>query len=247
MLQRFNRIVNVRTLKFLTSSPSNNHGILPPRPINGNLNIPMDDHINENNKFTILPGYYKNIKIYSFPELNPKIVEAPTLLNILDKIDPSLNDDILKEIEEPNKKISPMYCSPRLMTIRRKKMNKFKRRKRYDRDYHKYQKHHRQKKIKAERKFRQQMALLIKEMNEFDPLQFVSKTIETAKYEWTSSVAPSGRKKYPHWSQLMTLEEIYGIEKNNYIDKRYGYPTTEDAQQLEQMIDKYLKEYKKKK
>uniref|UniRef100_A0A0K0E9R5 DUF1713 domain-containing protein n=1 Tax=Strongyloides stercoralis TaxID=6248 RepID=A0A0K0E9R5_STRER len=247
MLQRFTRIVNVRTLTYLTSSPSNNHGILPPRPFNNNLEISIEKPINENDKFSILPGYNHNVKIYSFPELNPKVVEAPTLLNILDKIDPSLNDDISKEIEEPNKKISPMHCSPRLLTIRRKKMKKFKRRKRYDRDFYKYQKYHRQKKMKAEKKFRQQMALLIKDMDNFDPLEFVNKTIETAKFEWSSTVAPTGRKKYPHWSQLMKLEEIYGIEKISYIDKRYGYPTDEDAKQLEQMIDKYLKEYKKEK
>ena len=38
---------------------------------------------------------------------------------------------------------------PRLITIRRKKMKKHKRRKRYDRDFFKYQKYHREKKLRV--------------------------------------------------------------------------------------------------
>uniref|UniRef100_A0A0N5C402 DUF1713 domain-containing protein n=1 Tax=Strongyloides papillosus TaxID=174720 RepID=A0A0N5C402_STREA len=247
MLKNIFNIACTRRLTYFASNLPNSTGILPPNINISNLRVPIDKPIVNEDKSCVLPGYYHNVKIYSFPELNPKIVEAPTLQNILDKIDPSLNEDASKEIGEPNKSISPLYCTPRIMTIRKKKMKKFKRRKRYDRDFYKYQKYHHQKKIKAERKFRQQMALLIKEMEDFNPMEYVNKTIETAKLEWSSTVAPSGKKKYPHWSQLMEVEELYGITKEKYIDKRYGYPTEEDAKKLEYMTKEYLEGYCKKK
>ena len=53
--------------------------------------------------------------------------------------------------------------------------------------------------------------------------------------------APSGRRRYPHWSTLMSLEELFGIEKDDHIDKRYGLPTLEERP----LIDKFREDYHK--
>uniref|UniRef100_A0A0N4ZKS4 DUF1713 domain-containing protein n=1 Tax=Parastrongyloides trichosuri TaxID=131310 RepID=A0A0N4ZKS4_PARTI len=244
MIGRLSNFSSLRRLTCFSSNLPQSSNILPPSYKNGNLEDRKEEKIV--NRTCVLPGYNNNVRIYSFPELTPKIMEVPTTLNeLLDKMDPLLEEN--KNIEEPsNNKISPLYCGPRLMTIRRKKMKKHKRRRRYDRDYHKYQKFHRQKKLKAEKKFRQQMAFLIKDMEEFNPKDFVNQTIEKAKLEWNTKLAPSGKKKYPHWSQLMSIEELYGIEKNSYIDKNYGYPGEEGKQQLDHLRKEYIKKYTKK-
>ncbi|KAH7706742.1 Protein Y54G9A.7, partial [Aphelenchoides avenae] len=64
-----------------------------------------------------------------------------------------------------------------------------------------------------------------------------------AKQEWSLEVAPTGRKKYPHWSQLMTIEELFSVDKGDYIDKRAGLPNEEDAAKLAAMRAEYIKKY----
>lgn len=45
-------------------------------------------------------------------------------------------------IEDPSKKQTPLIAGPRMLVIRKRKMMKHKRRKRWDRDYFRYQKIH---------------------------------------------------------------------------------------------------------
>uniref|UniRef100_A0AC35TS41 DUF1713 domain-containing protein n=1 Tax=Rhabditophanes sp. KR3021 TaxID=114890 RepID=A0AC35TS41_9BILA len=229
-----------RGLATLSSNPSTglNIPLLPPTlPRLPNLGDETSIDLNKIN--LILPGHLKGVKIYSFPTIVPRILEAPSSeVGVIEKIDPTINGG--KVIENPNV-ITGYSCSPRLLTIRRKKMKKHKRRKRYDRDFFKYQKYHREKKIKAERKFRQQMDALTKDVEEFNPMAFVTETIATAKQEWKNDLAPTGRKKYPHWSQLMAIEELYGLENQVYIDKRFGYPGEEGAHKSQHLMKEYLK------
>lgn len=44
----------------------------------------------------------------------------------------------------------------------------------------------------------------------------------------------------------MTLEELYSIEKDDYIDKRAGLANEEDAQQILQLRQKYNLLYSRK-
>uniref|UniRef100_A0AC35GL47 Mitochondrial mRNA-processing protein COX24 C-terminal domain-containing protein n=1 Tax=Panagrolaimus sp. PS1159 TaxID=55785 RepID=A0AC35GL47_9BILA len=190
----------------------------------------------------ILPIYcptaQRPVKVYSFPTPNKVIIEAPTILSLLiEKVEPLTS---IVPVVDPNQSNKlPMIAGPRMLTIRRKKMKKHKRRKRFDRDWFKYQKYHRQKKIKAEKVFRARMNDLMKTLETFDPMEHVKDTIKRAKREWSTDLTPSGKKKYPHWSELMTLEELYNVEKSDYIDKRAGLPNEEDAQQIAQLRQKY--------
>ncbi|KAI6184349.1 hypothetical protein M3Y97_00586700 [Aphelenchoides bicaudatus] len=126
------------------------------------------------------------------------------------------------------------------------KMKKHKRKKRYDRDFFIYQKYHAKKKAKAEAIFRQEMETMLTELRNFNPLEHVKDTIQKAKVEWKSSLAVSGRKKYPHWHELMSLEELYGIKPDIYIDKKAGRPSEEDEASLKEQREKYFKDFVRK-
>ncbi|VDP21321.1 unnamed protein product [Heligmosomoides polygyrus] len=70
-----------------------------------------------------------------------------------------------------------IHLAPRLLTIRRKKMKKHKRRKRFDRDFFKYQKYHKEKKLRAEREFVKRMKAHLAELESFKPEEYVEETI----------------------------------------------------------------------
>lgn len=44
------------------------------------------------------------------------------------------------------------------------------------------------------------------ELEAFNAENYVKETIEASKKVWEKELAPTGRKLYPHWSRLMTLE-----------------------------------------
>uniref|UniRef100_A0A915E0L7 Tr-type G domain-containing protein n=1 Tax=Ditylenchus dipsaci TaxID=166011 RepID=A0A915E0L7_9BILA len=133
------------------------------------------------------------------------------------------------------------HSEGRLMDIRRHKMLKHKRRKRWARDHFEYTKKQAQKKMKSEVLFRARMKEIVEDLDAYDAMAYINETIRKASREWKLVVAPSGRKIYPHWSSIMSLEELYGVEKSEYIDKRAGYPTPEDKVKLEAMKADYMK------
>ncbi|VDK42143.1 unnamed protein product [Anisakis simplex] len=187
-----------------------------------------------------LPGCVTNAKIYTFPTASQKVitVPAPSLAD-LGKFDPVTDK---APVESPV--ISThIYAAPRLLTIRRKKMKKHKRRKRYDRDFFKYAKYHREKKLRAEKAFRARMNELLTELNSFNAENYVKDVIHRAKQEWTSELAPSGRKLYPHWSTLMKIEELYGLEKSDYIDRKAGLADDEDKERIKQLKNDFRKQF----
>ncbi|PAV73473.1 hypothetical protein WR25_26644 [Diploscapter pachys] len=192
-----------------------------------------------------LPGLTNPARIYTFPMFErPAIVDpAPFLNQILEKMDPLPETAPLKA--PPYSTSVAIQLMPRLITIRRKKMKKHKRRKRYDRDFFKYQKYHREKKLRAEREFLQRMKGHLAELAAFNPQKYVDNTINMAKKEWSEELSPSGRKIYPHWSRFMTLEELYGVEKNDYIDKKAGLPAEEDKAKVAKLKEQYENLYRK--
>ncbi|KAI6200188.1 hypothetical protein M3Y96_00706400 [Aphelenchoides besseyi] len=153
---------------------------------------------------------------------------------------------LLDPSNRQNEMIQRCHASNNMLVIRRKKMKKHKRRKRYKRDYFKYQKNHQQKKLKAETLFRQRMNAMIQELETFDPLEHVKDTMRRAKREWSVSLVPSGRKKYPHWSEMMSFEELYSLPPSDYIDKKSGRPTPEEQAKITELRRDYFKRYVRK-
>ncbi|VDN26237.1 unnamed protein product [Gongylonema pulchrum] len=168
--------------------------------------------------------------VFTFPSANRQPLRVPSLLVPLKA--PQHSPPIEK------------FVGPRMLKIRRHKMIKHKRRKRYDRDYFKYQKYHRKKKEKAENLFRERMQKMMDEYRTFDPEQYVKDIIARAKQDVTKDVAPSGRRKYPHWSTVITLEELYGLPPSDYIDKNAGLPGEEDRDKIRQLKKDYEERYR---
>jgi len=138
---------------------------------------------------------------------------------------------------------SATLCTPRYRQMRKRKMMKHKRRKRIDRDWFQYQKRHARKKQKAEVLFRGRMKELRDELTEFDAMKYVKNVIKRAQRDWSNRLSPSGRKKYNHWSQATTLEELYGVGNSTYIDKRSGFPTPEDKAKIAHLREDYFRRY----
>lgn len=65
-----------------------------------------------------------------------------------------------------------------------------------------------------------------------------------AKKEWSEELAPTGRRLYPHWSRLMSLEELYGLPKSDYIDKRSGIADEEHSEKIRKLRENYQANYR---
>ncbi|XGW09623.1 hypothetical protein V3C99_011699 [Haemonchus contortus] len=191
-----------------------------------------------------LPALENSRQVYTFPTLNrsPIVAPPPFLHHILEKMDPIPEKAPIEA--PPTANPVAIQLAPRMLIIRRKKMKKHKRRKRYNRDFFKYQKHHKEKKLRAEREFIKRMKAHLAELESFKPEQYVEETIAAAKKEWSDDLAPTGRKLYPHWSRLMSLEELYGLPKSDYIDKKAGLAGEEDAQKIKQLKIEYDNKYR---
>lgn len=66
----------------------------------------------------------------------------------------------------------------------------------------------------------------------------------SAKQDVTKDVSPSGRRKYLHWSTLITLEELYGLPQTDYIYKNAGLAGDEDREKIKQMKKEYDEKYR---
>ncbi|CAJ0585690.1 unnamed protein product, partial [Mesorhabditis spiculigera] len=199
------------------------------------------------------PGLHRIIPLSCPTTAGNRVLSLPTLIDnaprvapsweshFTVKVDPELNKP---EIQEPTTSHNtPMYAGPRALTIRRHKMRKHKRNKRIQRDWFKYQKYHREKKMRAEKEFVKRMKGHLSELHAFDPEKYIEDTISRAKREWSDELAPTGRRLYPHWSRLMSLEELYGLQQSDYIDKRAGYPDEEQKEKTKELRKKYRQEF----
>ncbi|MCP9261305.1 hypothetical protein DINM_004681 [Dirofilaria immitis] len=139
------------------------------------------------------------VDVFTFPGANRQRISLPNIFvnELLKKFDPFPLFQIPLRLPQQSEMVE-IFAGERMLKIRRHKMRKHKRRKRYDRDYFKYQKYHRQKRRKQ---------------------KIYSEICKARCYK---NVSPSGRRKYPHWSTLITLEELYGLPATDYIVKEAG-------------------------
>ncbi|EFO22506.2 hypothetical protein LOAG_05979 [Loa loa] len=191
-----------------------------------------------------LPSKEKEM-VFTFPGASRQHLSVPGVFvnELLKKFDPLSSFQIPLQLPQQSQMVE-IFTGERMLKIRRHKMRKHKRRKRYDRDYFKYQKYHRQKKAKAENLFRNRMRKMLEDYKAFDPEKYITDIIACAKQDVTKDVSPSGRRKYPHWSTLITLEELYGLPQTDYIDKRAGLAGDEDRDKIKQMKKEYDEKYR---
>lgn len=88
------------------------------------------------------------------------------------------------------------------------------------------------------------MTDLLRELDTYDAEKYVRETIARAKTDPNEGLAWSGRKKHPHWSEFMTIEELYGLPKTDYIDKKSGFPDEEDAAQIARLKADYYRRFR---
>ncbi|CAG9533705.1 unnamed protein product [Cercopithifilaria johnstoni] len=191
-----------------------------------------------------LPSKQKEM-VFTFPGTNRQHIVLPGVFvnELLKKFDPLPSLQISLQLPQQSS-IVEIFAGERMLKIRRHKMRKHKRRKRYDRDYFKYQKYHRQKKAKAENLFRNRIHKMLEDYKTFDPEKYVKDVIACAKQDVTKDVSLSGRRKYPHWSTLVTLEELYGLPQTDYIFKNAGLADDEDRDKIRQMKKEYDEKYR---
>ncbi|KAM3719826.1 Collagen alpha-4(VI) chain [Dirofilaria immitis] len=191
-----------------------------------------------------LPTTQKEM-VFTFPGANRQRISLPNIFvnELLKKFDPFPLFQIPLRLPQQSEMVE-IFAGERMLKIRRHKMRKHKRRKRYDRDYFKYQKYHRQKKAKAENLFRNRMHKMIEDYKAFDPEKYIKEIITCAKQDVTKNVSPSGRRKYPHWSTLITLEELYGLPATDYIVKEAGLAGEEDREKIKQLKKEYDEKYR---
>uniref|UniRef100_A0A8R1TK42 Mitochondrial mRNA-processing protein COX24 C-terminal domain-containing protein n=1 Tax=Onchocerca volvulus TaxID=6282 RepID=A0A8R1TK42_ONCVO len=191
-----------------------------------------------------LPSKQKEM-VFTFPSADRQPISVPSVFvnDLLKKFDPLPLFQIPLRLPQQSTVVE-IFAGERMLKIRRHKMRKHKRRKRYDRDYFKYQKYHRQKKAKAENLFRNRMHKMLEDYKAFDPEKYIKDIIACAKQDVTKDVAPSGRRKYPHWSTLITLEELYGLPPTDYIVKKAGLAGDEDREKIRQLKKEYDEKYR---
>jgi len=165
-----------------------------------------------------------------------------SVCELLEKLAPSTA--VLPAVVELPSIWQPEKLAHRMLTIKRRKMKKFKAEKRYKRDFFKIQTYERKQKAIAEELFRNRMALILGELKTFDAEVYAVDVIKRAKREWSEELAPTGRQLYPHWSTLMSIEELYGLEPDDYIDKRSGWPDAEDEQRIRELKEDYAARFR---
>ncbi|VDK80125.1 unnamed protein product [Litomosoides sigmodontis] len=183
--------------------------------------------------------------VFTFPSTNRQPIVVPGIFvnEFLKKFDPLYSLQIPLWLPQQSQAVE-ILAGERMLKIRRHKMRKHKRRKRFDRDYFKYQKYHRQKKAKAETFFRNRMQKMLEDYKTFDAEKYIKDVIACAKQDVTKDVSLSGRRKYPHWSTLITLEELYGLPQTDYIVKEAGLAGEEDRDKIKQLKKEYDLKYR---
>lgn len=54
----------------------------------------------------------------------------------------------------------------------------------------------------------------------------------------------SGKKIYPHWTELMTIEQLYGLPETDYIDKKSCLPDPDQWEEIKKLRELALERNK---
>ncbi|VDP10134.1 unnamed protein product [Soboliphyme baturini] len=127
----------------------------------------------------------------------------------------------------------------RMLIIRRRKIKKHWRKKRRKRDYVQYLKWHQQQKQRKEDAFRQRMNVMLSEALGFDADAYVRAAVAKAKWRPADNHFPDGRRKFPHWTELMTVEELFQLPETDYIDKQSCLAEGEDWEAIKKLRQEY--------
>uniref|UniRef100_A0A5S6Q2D8 Uncharacterized protein n=1 Tax=Trichuris muris TaxID=70415 RepID=A0A5S6Q2D8_TRIMR len=127
----------------------------------------------------------------------------------------------------------------RMIRIRRRKIKKHWRMKRFRRRRAVYLRVHAEKKQRAEKLFLARVNTILNEGLQFKADQYVRGVIERAKWKPSEERLPSGKVKLPHWTSLISIEELYGLKQTDYIDKKSCIASPEEWSEILKLKKKY--------
>lgn len=177
--------------------------------------------------------------IYTFPEIISinSVIQAPSSLNFaVEKLDPEKSID--KSIKAPSISRPWMHAVRSMIIIKRWRIKKKKLIKRIRKNWHQIKKRNEAMEKKLEEEFRFKAQSMLADAINFDPEAHVKDIISKAKWEPPKTTI-TGKKIYPHWTTLMTVEELYGVPKSSHIDKSALLPDEEDLEKLRELKKKY--------
>lgn len=148
------------------------------------------------------------------------------------------------ELEAPSVGRQLVKHAARVVVIKRKKIKKKKLIKRVRKNWHQIKKRNEAKAKADEADFREKMYVKLSDALNFSPEDHVKDIIGKVKQP-PPQVTITGKKKYPHWKDVMTIEELYGIPPSLHIDKSACIPDEEDLEQIKELKEKYEKTFRK--
>jgi len=137
----------------------------------------------------------------------------------------------------------------RMLTVRRLKMKKHLRRKRLRKIKVHLMQYREMVKARDERVFRVRCQQMVDEAAAFNAESYVRDVLARAArvQHTTTSLTPAVdalTDRPRHWTDVMSVEEMYLVPYTHYIDKRTGYASPEDAVEIEKLRRKYTTVYR---
>jgi len=147
---------------------------------------------------------------------------------------------------------------------RHRSMKKHWRKKHFKRDIVIYRKRERRRKVAAEKVFRDRLVSMIHEAEDFDAKKYVedflskvplkkkddeilpiSMLVNEFSEKTTMDTIKSQRKQTKHWTELISVEQLFGLPPSNRIEKDAGKVNEEEWQEILKMRRKYDEAFRK--
>lgn len=178
--------------------------------------------------------------------INSTKLEAPSF-----KIDEYFHDPLPNLLplylpESPNQ--APEMRAERGLLERHARMKRHHRMKRFKRDLTLYKRRHKRRKQAAEKRFQDKIADIIAEANAFSPESYVDSILRVAHKKRPQRIVYEYdyyQSKVPHWTEVMTIEQLYGVPASDRIDKNTGFASEEELEEIKNRRNEYEETFKK--
>ncbi|KHJ44638.1 hypothetical protein D918_05305 [Trichuris suis] len=198
--------------------------------------VSAENVIEEWRNFRVLPFVPKTLEVPS-PSRSFPIVGPPR--GFIDILAPCFGAaEIPALLPSPVESHYKRYAH-RMIRIRRRKIKKHWRLKRFRKRRAIYLRVHAEKKQRAEKFFLAKINTILHKGLQFNAERYVHDVIERAKWKPNEERLPNGRIKLPHWTSLVSIEELYGVKQTDYIDKRSCMASPEEWSEILKLKCKY--------
>lgn len=198
-------------------------------PLNPTVVLPSQT-ISENLKIT-LPSFYNTKMLAPSSSKLQEIFQDPL---------PILNTFI--ELPPTPQTAPEMYVSGVLLK-RKRRIRMYHRRRRRKDNWVEFAKRHKKKKDAAEKRFRDRVNVLLAEAKAFDPRDYVARIVAKSRKDESIKIKYDYENYYrsslSHWTENISVEDLYGLKKTDYIDKKSGLPSAEELEEIKKLRKLY--------